>query len=253
MRYNPSNQLGTRSLWIWPLLMMVILLSSPAAFAAVSFPGEFGVNGNWSSPVQSGTTVLSGGTLTITGPGGIPTGHVRSEVTSTTFNGAGNAGVSQSTWVTFHWKLEAGNSLDAAAYFVLNGTSYQLAATTYGGRTVEGNYSVVLPEGVTFGFGLDSDIFKGTAAGLTISNFEVVPEVSTIWAGLLLVIICATGFGRLAWRQRRCPVLAPPRPVFAVAHGQALSLKRLREQNAVGSCLLHGSSEMPNPTRPSVC
>ena len=80
------------------------------------------------------------------------------------------------------------------------GTPTALAGTTYGGGTVEGDFSAVIPQFGQFAFGLDNMIYKNVAAKLTITQFVVaVPEASTWWGSSIFVL----AFGWRYWWGRR--------------------------------------------------
>jgi hypothetical protein len=119
-----------------------------------------------------------------------------------TFVGPGGTGVSSGKWIGFHWALAAGNSLGATALFGVAGSEQVLATLAYGGGTAQGTTQAFVPQGETFAFGLDSQIYKGAAAALTITDFtdmSAVPEASTWYVGLAL----AFGVAWNGWRRSR--------------------------------------------------
>ena len=200
-------------------LVLVLALSlASAAWApkgAVVFPGEFAPGSNWNPQTQDGAITMDPSTLVITGPGGDPTGSERSSIDVMYFLGptmplGGRAGVSVDMAVSFHYRLEAGNSLSATALFGVGVDSTSLGSTAYGGATVEGDFQTTLNRGDQFAFALDSQTYKGTAAKLTITDFTslaAVPEASVWWAGSALI-------GIMGWRKWRAGVRASrPPPV----------------------------------------
>ncbi|MEI7733759.1 MAG: hypothetical protein WCO56_29610 [Verrucomicrobiota bacterium] len=185
--------------WVAACVVCLWMSLCQVVQGAVVFPGEFAPGGNWSAAPDRGSITMDSTSIVITGPTGTGSG-VRSSLDVMNYIGPSNNGVTQQYKVTFHYKLEAGNSLNATALFITGGTPTALAGTTYGGGTVEGDFSAVIPQFGQFAFGLDNMIYKNVAAKLTITQFVVaVPEASTWWGSSLFVL----AFGWRYWWVRR--------------------------------------------------
>ena len=160
--------------------------------------------GNWTSYLDSGSISQTYGvnvtTIVISGPNGNNSSTVNS-VDVRYYAGPSGNGISEATTIGFWWTLAANNSLDALAFLNVYDSGNNLVSqtvlgtTTYGGGTVSGTGSVLVPQFGHFEFGLDSSIYKGSGALLTV----VIPETGT-WLALLPIGLF------LVWRWRQSPV-----------------------------------------------
>ena len=184
----------------WWLLFW--LCAAPLVQAAVYFPGDFAPGANWQANPDKGTVVFSSAStgIVITGPGGTPSGHVRDSFDVMNYVGPSGGGLPNQTTITFHYRLDPGNSLAATATFMNGGNTVVLASSGYGGGAIEGDFTAVIPQYGQFAFGLDSQIYKFTAATLTITALRPIPEPGTYWAG---GIICLAMAGRFGWKRKR--------------------------------------------------
>lgn len=202
---NATNQSKCHRLLGSGLWLVLLLGLAQMAQAAVYFPGEFAPGADWSAAPDQGIVQFSSANtgIVITGPGGVPNGQVKSSFDVMNYVGPSGTGTTAGYTISFHYRLDPGNSLNAAATFTLNGTTVVLGNTHYGGAAVEGDYTAVVPQYGTFAFGLDSQIYKYTAATLTITALRPIPEPSAYWAGGIMGL----GFGWRCWRRRKIGAL----------------------------------------------
>lgn len=192
--------------WKVGVAFCVLLATARFVQAAVVFPGEFAPGANWVMTPDKGSISMDSSSIVITGAPGSGSGTT-SSMDLMNYVGPGNNGVSQQTKITFHWKLDPGNSMNASAIFLQDGSPTTLTYTIYGGMIVEGDYSTIIPQYGKFQFGLDNMIYKSSPATLTITQFVVeVPEASTWWGSTLFVLGFGWHYGRRGRQKAKISV-----------------------------------------------
>ncbi len=177
----------------------LVMLGMPAWAATYNFSGDFAPS-YWTRQIELGSASFQNTNteLHLLGPTGLVVPNT-SSADAIAYSGPGSGGLPQAGLLSFHWTFNSGDALSAQADFSwLSGGSPLTQTLKSGGpgTIAEGNLSMSLDQGATFGFLLTTlnPDGKKTPAEFVVSQFafEPIPEptvlTSLALAGALWVL-----------------------------------------------------------------